>query len=251
MSSSKNILKNVLTDLESLSSLGVTFLAPNGDILYGSFTNEEYENLAANIVKRSFSSMDVSDFIRRGLADLNLELFVFKISNNIMVSLITSEPIGTVMVNLNIIIRKYQKELESAFQSYNILREVFEEPIDHEVHEIQDEVLCKTIRKMFEKIKQLGTIEILFFEGDKLIYGSFADKEYEKIAIDMVIKHISDLNISDFIKKTLETDTKLFVCKLSETITTAFLAKGVLGQILLRLKEIIKEFGSQLDEIFN
>ena len=244
MSSSKSLLKNVLTDLEPLSSFGMLFLVPNGDILYGSFTNEEYETLAVDIVKRSFSNMNISDFIQRGLSELNSKLYVFKIAKNVVISIITSETIGTVMVNLNTIIKKYHQQLESVFQNYETLREVFEEPADLELHEIQDEVLYKIVERIFEKIKQLGTIEILFFEGDKFIFGGFADKEYEKLAIDLVRKHVSDFNVSDFVRKTVETDTKLYLCKLSETITTAFLAKNPLGQILLRLKEITEEFNS-------
>jgi len=244
MSSSKSLLKNVLTDLGPLSSFGMLFLAPNGEILYGSFTNEEYETLAVDIVKRSFSNMNISDFIQRGLSELNSKLYVFKIAKNVVISIITSETIGTVMVNLNTIIKKYHQQLESVFQNYETLREVFEEPADLELHEIQDEVLYKIVERIFEKIKQLGTIEILFFEGDKFIFGGFADKEYEKLAIDMVRKHVSDFNVSDFVRKTVETDTKLYLCKLSETITTAFLAKNPLGQILLRLKEITEEFNS-------
>jgi len=244
MSSSKSLLKNVLTDLGPFSSFGMLFLAPNGEILYGSFTNEEYETLAVDIVKRSFSNMNISDFIQRGLSELNSKLYVFKIAKNVVISIITSETIGTVMVNLNTIIKKYHQQLESVFQNYETLREVFEEPADLELHEIQDEVLYKIVERIFEKIKQLGTIEILFFEGDKFIFGGFADKEYEKLAIDMVRKHVSDFNVSDFVRKTVETDTKLYLCKLSETITTAFLAKNPLGQILLRLKEITEEFNS-------
>jgi len=244
MSSSKSLLKNVLTDLGPLSSFGMLFLAPNGEILYGSFTNEEYETLAVDIVKRSFSNMNISDFIQRGLSELNSKLYVFKIAKNVVISIITSETIGTVMVNLNTIIKKYHQQFESVFQNYETLREVFEEPADLELHEIQDEVLYKIVERIFEKIKQLGTIEILFFEGDKFIFGGFADKEYEKLAIDMVRKHVSDFNVSDFVRKTVETDTKLYLCKLSETITTAFLAKNPLGQILLRLKEITEEFNS-------
>jgi len=220
------------------------FLATNGDILYGSFTNEEYEILAVEIVKRSFSNMNISDFIQRGLTELNSKLYVFKIAKNVVISIITSATIGTVMVNLNTIIKKYHQQFESVFQNYETLREVFEEPADLELHEIQDEVLYKIVERIFEKIKQLGTIEILFFEGDKFIFGGFADKEYEKLAIDMVRKHVSDFNVSDFVRKTVETDTKLYLCKLSETITTAFLAKNPLGQILLRLKEITEEFNS-------
>ena len=244
MTSSKSLLKNVLTDLEPLSSFGMLFLATNGDILYGSFTNEEYEILAVEIVKRSFSNMNISDFIQRGLSELNSKLYVFKIAKNVVISIITSATIGTVMVNLNTIIKKYHQQFESVFQNYETLREVFEEPADLELHEIQDEVLYKIVERIFEKIKQLGTIEILFFEGDKFIFGGFADKEYEKLAIDMVRKHVSDFNVSDFVRKTVETDTKLYLCKLSETITTAFLAKNPLGQILLRLKEITEEFNS-------
>ena len=244
MSSSKSLLKNVLTDLGPLSSFGMLFLAPNGEILYGSFTNEEYETLAVDIVKRSFSNMSISDFFQRGLSELNSKLYVFKIAKNVVISIITSETIGTVMVNLNTIIKKYHQQFESVFQNYETLREVVEEPTDLELHEIQDEVLYKIVERIFKKIKQLGTIEILFFEGDKFIFGSFVDKEYEKIANDMVRKHVSDFNVSDFVRKTVETDTKLYLCKLSETITTAFLAKNPLGQILLRLKEITEEFNS-------
>jgi len=244
--SSKSLLRTVLTDLGPLSSFGVLFLAPNGEILYGSFTNEEYETLSADIVKRSFSNMKISDFIQRGLIELNSKLYVFKIATNVVLSLITSEPIGTVLVNLNTIIKKYHQQLENAFQNYETLREILEKPIDLELHEIQDEVLCKTVKKIFEKIKQLGTIEILFFEGVKFVFGNFADadKEYEKLAIDLVQQHVPSFNVSDFIRKTLESDIKLYVCKLSETLTTAFLAKSerpALGQILLRLKEIIEE----------
>jgi hypothetical protein len=242
MTSSKDILKNVLTDLGPLSSFGVMFLASNGEILFGSFTNEEHENLAVDIVKRSFSNMHVSDFIQRGLTDLNSQLFIFKIAKDVVVSLITNESIGTVLVNLNTIVKKYQKQLEEAFPNYRTPRKSPEGLIDFEVHEIQDEVLCKTVKRIFEKIKQLGTIEIIFFEDDRRIFGNFAaDKEYEKLAVDFVRQHFSDFNVSDFIRKTLEGDTKLYVCKLSDTLTTAFLARNPLGQILLRIKEIIKE----------
>jgi hypothetical protein len=219
------------------------FLASNGEILHGSFTNEEHENLAVDIVKRSFSNMDVSDFIQRGLNDLNSQLFVFKIAEDVVVSLITNESIGTVLVNLNTIVKKYQKQLEEAFPNYRTPRNDSESLIDFDVHEIQDEVLCKTVKRIFESIKQLGINEILFFEDDKLIFGNFAfaGKEYEKLALDLVRQHFSNFNVSDFIRKTLESDIKLYVCRLSETLTTAFLAKNPLGQILLRLKEIIEE----------
>ena len=244
--SSKSLLGSVLADLGPLSSFGALFLAPKGEILYGSYTNEEYETLSADIVKRSFSNMNISDFIQRGLIELNSKLYVFKIATNVVLSLITSEPIGTVLLNLNTIIKKYHQQLENPFQNYETLREILEKPIDLELHEIQDEVLCKKVKKIFEKIKQLGTIEILFFEGDKFVFGNFADadKEYEKLAIVLVQQHVSSFNTSDFIRKTLKSDIKLYVCKLSESLTTAFLAKSdrpALGQILLRLKEIIEE----------
>ena len=243
MSSPKDILVNILSDLGPLSSFGVMFLASNGEILHGSFTNEEHESLAVDIVKRSFANMDVSDFIQRGLTDLNSQLYVFKIAEDVVVSLITNESIGTVLVNLNTIVKKYHKQLENAFPNSKTPRNDSDRPIDFNVHEIQDEVLCKTVKRIFEKIKHLGTIEILFFEGDKFVFGNFADvdKEYEKMAIDLVQQHVSSFNVSDFIRKTLESDIKLYVCKLSEILTTAFLAKNPLGQILLRLKEIIEE----------
>ncbi|MHA2062597.1 MAG: hypothetical protein ACW963_09960 [Candidatus Sifarchaeia archaeon] len=245
MSSSKDILNDVLTDLGPLGSFGVMFLASSGEILHGSFTNEEHESLAVDIVKRSFSNMDVSDFIQRGLTDLNSQLYVFKIAEDVVVSLITNESIGTVLVNLNTIVKKYHTQLEIAFP-IKTPRKDSERSIDFNLHEIQDEVLCKIVRSIFEKIKQLGTIEILFFEGDKFCFGNFADvdKEYEKLAIDLVQQHISGFNVSDFIRKTLGSDIKLYVYKLSETLTTAFLAKSdrpALGQILFRLKEIIEE----------
>ena len=243
MSSPKDILVNILSDLGPLSSFGVMFLASNGEILHGSFTNEEYESLAVDIVKRSFSNMDVSDFIQRGLTDdLNSQLYIFKIAEDVVVSLITNESIGTVLMNLNTIVKKYHTLLEVAFPNKTPRKDP-EQPIEFNIHEIQDEVLCKTVRRIFEKIKHLGTIEILFFEEDKFVFGNFADadKEYEKLAIDLVQQHASSFNVSDFIRKTLESDIKLYVCKLSETLTTAFLAKNPLGQILLRLKEIIEE----------
>jgi hypothetical protein len=245
MSSPKDILKKILSDLGPLSSFGVVFLASNGEILHGSFTNEKHETLAVDIVKRSFSNMDVSDFIQRGLPDLNSQLYVFKIAEDVVVSLITNESIGTVLINLNAIVKKYHTQLEQVFPN-RTPRIDSVESIDSSLHEIQDEVLCKAVRRIFEKIKQLGTFEILFFEGDKFVFGNFADadKEYEKLAIDLVQQHVSSFNVSDFIRKTLKSDIKLYVCKLSESLTTAFLAKSdhpPLGHILLRLKEIIEE----------
>jgi len=102
---STNLLKDFFEELKAFGTFGIAFFNANGEKVYGNLM-DTYNQLAKMLTKKLFGTMRISDFLQRGLPDLDAKMYIFKITEEIAVAIITRETLGRILVSINKILQK-------------------------------------------------------------------------------------------------------------------------------------------------
>ncbi|MFX1518821.1 MAG: hypothetical protein ACFFCD_02705 [Promethearchaeota archaeon] len=68
----------------------------------------ECNQLASKITENIFGSMRISDFLQQGIPELDAKMYLFKITEQVAVAIMTQEILERILMSVNKIIQEYE-----------------------------------------------------------------------------------------------------------------------------------------------